>query len=496
MKKYFVLAFTPLFLFSCLEKKVEEVVPNIVVILADDIGLGDISYYQNALNPGQQYSETPNIDWLIENGMRFDVAHSPGTLCSPSRFGILTGIFPWKTSIPNGVWNPFKDVQKELTENNLALLAKKAGYQTAFIGKWGMGGNFEKTTGESLYNNYDLSKRSQGPLQLGFDYSFELPTGIQGFTYLAYENDQWFPLSPNSTISLLDTVQTKISIAKKLNKKPHQLGDSAWDPSAIGGLLVDKATAFIDTHFQNNPQNPFFLHFCSQAIHVPLVPSARFKKNKTYETDRAALVSEFDQQVGAIIASLEKNQALDNTIIFVSSDNGAFYDPDLQSYQSNLSLRGYKGSIWEGGSRVPFVVYQHGAIKPGSRSSTLISHIDVYASIADLLGFNNDSAPDSKSLLPILYNQESSYTPHSQLIMKDDNHNYFLKSDEYKLIYRFDEGKNMELVALFFLPDNEIEDPEKNLLNDPNYRDVVKRLTAEVEELMKESKKLTYEPKK
>jgi arylsulfatase A-like enzyme len=158
--------------------------PNIVVILADDIGPGDIGFYHRERTGNPEVIPTPNLDQLISEGMRFDDAHSAAPLCAPSRFGMLTGSYSFRNYKPYGVWGPWAKTGVDPEFTTSARIAKRAGYATAFFGKSGMGGGFKDsgitdTSWEERYKKYDLSVRTLGPNQLGFDYSFELPSGIQ-----------------------------------------------------------------------------------------------------------------------------------------------------------------------------------------------------------------------------------------------------------------------------------------------------------------------------
>ncbi len=177
--------------------------PNIVLIVADDIGLGDIGFYHRQRTGTAPLVETPHIDMFIQEGMRFDDAHTSASLCSPSRFGILTGNYSLRTSNPHGTWNSWKKPNIDTARyETLATLTRNAGYTTAFFGKFRFGGQFHP---EKNFHN-----RTFGPNQIGFDYAFELPSGIQGSPFAYYENNQWVPLRENSEIIELDRNQTRI----------------------------------------------------------------------------------------------------------------------------------------------------------------------------------------------------------------------------------------------------------------------------------------------
>jgi len=170
-----------------------EPLPNIVVVMADDIGLGDLSFYHRQRTGKEPIVQTPNLDRLIEEGMRFSDAHSPASLCAPTRFSMMTGNFSYRNARPWGVWTPEADALIEPEFTTVARIAKAGGYNTAFFGKWGLGGVWKGIPS-------DYSKMDAGALHYGFDYAVELPQGIQNKPYAFYENGKWMKLKPDSCV--------------------------------------------------------------------------------------------------------------------------------------------------------------------------------------------------------------------------------------------------------------------------------------------------------
>ena len=213
--------------------------PNIVVIMADDIGVGDLSFYHRQRTTREPAVQTPNLDRLVAEGMRFSDAHSPASLCAPTRFAMLTGNYPFR-NYQYGVWTPWAKSGVDPTFTTSARIAKAGGYHTSFFGKWGMGGGWKT-------RKADFSLMDGGALAHGFDDACELPQGIQNEPFAFYENRKWMKLKPDSTLKTLDAEQTGYSISKKL-KTRGGTGDSNWDPSLAGPILAAKAVAYIERH--------------------------------------------------------------------------------------------------------------------------------------------------------------------------------------------------------------------------------------------------------
>ena len=371
--------------------------PNVVLIFADDLGYGDLGCY------GATKVQTPNIDKLAAEGRRFTDAHSPSAVCTPSRYGLLTGEYPSR----KGIWGPCSHTQPLLIDTEkltLGQLFQNKGYATAAIGKWHLGFGEGKT---------DWNKPLRpGPLELGFDYYFGIPKVNSGFPYVYVENDSIVGYDPEDPLvfgkppfSETTTYPEATAGRKAANrfsgaKEAHAI----YDDERTGTLLTEKAVAWIE----ENKENPFFLYFPTPNIHHPFTPAQQFK-----DTSEAGLygdfIHEFDWMVGELMRCLERNGLAENTLVIVTSDNGGMYnfggqDAFEAGHRINGDLLGFKFGVWEGGHRVPFVARWPEKIEAGTTSNQLISGIDMLATFAALTdqAVGKKQLADSVNVLPAL----------------------------------------------------------------------------------------------
>ena len=472
--------------------------PNIVVVLADDVGPGDIGFYHRARTGEKEFIPTPHIDRLIAEGMRFDDAHSAAPLCAPSRFGMLTGSYSYRNYKPYGVWGPWEKTGVHPKFTTSAKIAKQAGYATAFFGKSGMGGQYEVVDAETKfawkdrYKRYDLARRTNGPNQWGFDYSFELPSGIQNAPFAFYENGAWMPLKPDSTWKLIGPKQNAYDISRKHNDLT-QVGDSNWDPTLAGPMLVDKARAYIRRHRDASQDQPFFMYYCTQAVHIPHTPPKEIDGIKiagTTSGPHGDMMKELDVQVGLLIKTLKEVGAYENTLFIFTSDNGGLAaDPEAEErgHDPTNGWNGLKGAVREGGHRVPFVATWPGVIEPGTQSAETISALDVVATIAAVAGqeIDRDQVMDSVNLLPLL-KQEEGAKGHAVLVHYSQTGKAALRQDEWKLHVYGKNLKNLKPKQLYNLKTNPSEDEEKDLLKNPEYAERAEQMLETLRECVKE----------
>ncbi len=459
--------------------------PNVIVVLADDIGVGDISYYRKMYSD-KVIVKTPTIDKLVNNGMVFTNAHSPAALCAPSRYAIMTGNHCYRSDFPWGVWGAYQESPIKPKQLTLGKLMKNAGYQTAFLGKWHLGGNYY-TKGDStkIYRGprnkpeteVDISKIvSGGPQSNGFDYSVTLAAGIQASPYAVYENGKLMPLENDSKISFIS--QKKMNkIGVKLDKL-EGLGDSNWDPHKIGGVLANKAVSYIESR---KAEKPFFIFYSTQAVHLPHTPSKELNGKKvagTTPSNHLDLVKELDIQIEMLVQTLKKKNLYDNTLIIITSDNGGLHTPNTlkANHNSSSMYRGHKNLCYEGGHRVPFIASWPNKIKPNSKSDVPIIGLDILATLADVTKqkINPNNALDSSTLLPLLLG-ESTANPHPFLMLQSGTaKEVIITENNYKLIIKVDKkdktDKTRTPYALFNLKENPTENEEKNLINIPKYK--------------------------
>ena len=474
--------------------------PNIVVLMADDLGPGDIGFYHQKRTGQPPVIPTPHIDSLIEQGMRFEDAHSAAPLCAPSRFGMLTGSYSYRGYRPYGVWSPAASSGIYPRFTTIADIAKQAGYATAFFGKWGTGGGFNDKNGNPAQpgknkgtpgKEIDWTVRTSGPNQHGFDYSFELPCGIQNEPFAFYENDQWVPLKPDSTFKRIGPEQNRFKFSRKETDKA-EFGDSNWDPTLAGPMLVEKAVQYIQKQASAEDSKPFFIYYCSQAVHIPHTPPAELNGVKIAGSTpgpHGDMVRELDVQTGMLIDTLKATGVYENTLFIFTSDNGGLAaDPAAKElgHDPTDGWRGLKGAITECGHRVPFIAVWPGIIKPGTESDETINALDIVATLAGVTGQEIDRKKimDSVNLLPLLTGEPGA-KGNETLVHYASWGGTAIRQGDWKLQMW---GKNMNSqkpMKLFNLKNNPGEDDDQNYLNNPEQKMRVDQMFKTYNRLLK-----------
>jgi arylsulfatase A-like enzyme len=398
--------------------------PNVLLILADDIGWGDFSCY----NPKGKIF-TPELDRLAATGIRFTAAHSPAALCSPTRYSVLTGNYPWRGRYPDGTWTYTGLTQFLPGQKTIGHFLRQVGYRTAMFGKSGIGTTYERIIAPEQPDF--ISKLSEGPVQWGFDYSYIIPRGHQIYPYAYYENNELVGDPKNIT-----TLEQNSHLGPI--KGPGMAG---WDSTAIGRTLTEKAAAFIDNHLAKNKaegtEKPFFIDFNSDGAHVPYTPPkelfGRSLAGKTKMTAHTDMVLEVDVLLGHFVRILKERNLYENTIIIVTSDNGGLtMERKRFGHDAVGGLRGQKGSVWEGGHRVPFIVHWGGdteansKIKPGSVSNQLVGIHDLVPTLCEIAGVEpgEDQALDSVSILPVLLGKQDENVPIRDNLLVQSQYGY------------------------------------------------------------------------
>lgn len=385
------LLFLLLILSSC--NKVAEY-PNLVFILADDMGYGDLS----SLNPASKII-TPNMDRIAAEGMVFIDAHSGSAVCTPTRYGILTGRYSWRSRLKQGVTWSWDQPLIEDGRQTVASLLQQKGYSTACIGKWHLGlGWTMDTTGIA-----DFSKNIHtGPNDNGFDYSFIIPASLDIPPYV-YIEDKTITAQP-------DTITENNS--KFGWWRPGHTG-ADFEHKQVLETFTDKAVAWIESQADED-EKPFFLYLPLAAPHTPILPTGRFEgiSNTNPYGDFVVMV---DHMIGRILDVLEKNELSNNTIVIVTSDNGCSPQADFAELASlghdpSYIYRGHKADIFEGGHRVPFLVRWPGKIKPGLQSEQIICLTDLMATMSEITGaeLKDNEGEDSYSFLRTLLKNKPS----------------------------------------------------------------------------------------
>lgn len=391
----------PLILASlCASFASAETPPNVIFILADDIGYGDFGCY------GATKIRTPNADKLASQGLRFTDAHAPSAVCTPTRYAFMTGEYAWRKP-GTGILPGIAGLIIEPGRTTVPSLLKRAGYETAVIGKWHLG--LGKTPTD--YN----TEIKPGPLEVGFDYAWIIPATGDRTPCVWVENHRVVNLDPADPIRLDYSVQRgePRSIVSGVPRIGEQLGGKAalWKDDLIADVLAEKSIKFIE----DNKSKPFFLYLATHDIHVPRVPHSRFRGTSDAGI-RGDAVHSFDWTLGRVLDALDRLKLADNTLVIVTSDNGGVLDTNgptdninsgdektNNGHAHNGVLRGNKGSAYEGGTRVPFIARWPGRIRPGT-SAALISHVDMLSTLASLTQqkLADSDAPDSHDILAAL----------------------------------------------------------------------------------------------
>jgi len=412
--------------------------PNIVVILADDLGYGDLSSY------GATEVSTPNIDRLAREGMRFTHAYSPSSVCTPTRYALLTGRYAWRTW--SGTTTLWADEPLLIDTARLTLpkLLQQVGYQTSIIGKWHLGFGAPGVPGwdDIKGPNYNLDLKP-GPLEVGFDYFFGVPH-VGQFPHIFIENHRIVNLDPQDPIEIvLDPrwQEEKVSYLQRLEGNPkHRFtgGRAAkYENEDLAVRLTEKAVEWIE----QQQQEPFFLYFAHRNVHGPLRPHERFVGTSEIGV-YGDFINELDWSVGEILDALDRKGFLDNTLILFSSDNGGVedYKPskfiEINGHPVNGPYFGQKTEVYEGGVHVPFIVRWPNVVEAGTRSDALITLNDLIATSADLLNVSLpwNAGEDSFSFLPVLTSSGSS-DPERQNVVLDSYQGLFaIRQGPWKLI--------------------------------------------------------------
>ena len=451
---------------------------NIVFIMADDMGYGDPRCYK----PASQIP-TPNMDRLAAEGLRFTDAHTPAAVCTPTRYGFLTGRYCWRTRLQNMVlWSEYEEPLIEPTRETVARVLQRAGYRTAAIGKWHLGLNFAKPgggfvrgktthmSGAGGTRDVDFTQPIQGgPTALGFDQSFILPGGINLEPHFWIENDR---------------VIGKPAVWRNTNA-PTRPGTSGlevhegwmtegWSDEAVGPTLTAKAEAFIAASAA--AKKPFFLYFASQAPHRNCTPPD-FARGKSQAGVRGDMVYEFDWSVGRVLAKLDELGIAKNTLVIVTSDNGAVPKSDEGedfSHKSNGALRGTKGGLFEGGHRVPFLVRWPGHAPAGKTNASLVVLTDLMVTFAQLVGQKLPAGAglDGWNVLPALRGAAMDASARPAVVLHSGAGLFAIRRGLWKLVF----DASLKPTQLYDLEHDLFE--EKNLIgNEPA---VVARLQDEL----------------
>lgn len=426
--------------------------PNIILILADDMGFGDTKCYN-----AESKISTPNIDQLAKEGMRFTDAHTNSSVCTPTRYGIITGQYAWRSSLKKGVTWSYDSLIIPKNTKTIATILKDKGYQTAAVGKWHLGLGWQKDK-DSVYFHKPLTA---GPTDLGFDYYYGVAASLDIPPYVYIENNTITEI-PNG-YSEGGSKTYKDDFWRKGLVAPN------FDHFNVLNHLTEKAEEKITKLSKDN--KPFFMYFALTAPHTPWIPKEKFK-GKSKAGNYGDLMAEVDDVVGRIERLTQELDIDKETIIIFTSDNGSALSSEMITnfqHLTNGNWRGRKGDIYEGGNRVPFIVKWPEKIAKGTQSDQLVSTTDFYASFADLVNENltqgeGSNQKDSHSFLPALLDHKVQKNMRKSMIYHSVVGMFALRDNDLVYIKGKGSGGFLEVSDT-----TEIQEPFQlyNLTNDP-----------------------------
>lgn len=498
-RRLYLISFT-LFIGTNYQSLGQETKPNIIIIMADDAGIGDYQPYSDLLGiSDEEKLITPYVDRLASEGLRFDNAHAAGSVCQPSRYGIITGLWPNDKYIHG----TSESLDSRLIGSDiitLGQLAKRAGYATSMFGKWHLDYIFTGAEGnaETHAKRADVTQPLQlGVQDYGFDYSFWVHKGVSGSEFFI-END--------SIVQLKDQILYK----EKFPEKPDWNGHKRWqtqkisdaesfkgikDKRVLGDVFTDKALDHLE--LLAKAEKPFFMYYAAVAPHAPHLPNdslngaplskgAKNALGNIVAGDRQKMVYENDIILGQFMEQLKRLNLEENTIVVFTSDNGAG-KPGVKNNHASGIYQGSKGTAWEGGHRIPLIIKWPGVIKPDTHSANLVSLIDFFATFKDITSSQDieTDKKNSKSFLPILN--------HTQILPRDAVISVKHKVEPYdeyvdgyfnvsvqnvlgeKLIAYFDpELKEYKPIAFYLLDTDPTE--SHNLINNSDVKNKIQEL--------------------
>ncbi len=406
--------------------------PNIIYILADDMGQGDTTAYNS-----EGKIPTPNLKKLAEQGMTFSNVHSNSSVCTPTRYGIMTGRYAWRTSLKNGVYGGYSQHMIDPKRETIASLLKKQGYATAMTGKWHLGMDMASSDGKKIHRGYgknaDLSKPiSNGPNSNGFDYYYGISASLNMSPHAYIENTQ----VQGDLVYLTDKKSVK---AFGLEGAKTGWAAKGFKQDQVQKTFIDKAINWIEHQQKSSPEKPFFVYVPLNSPHTPIVPSDKFI-GKSGLSAHGDFTMEMDHEIGRLMSALDKLNITDNTLVVFTSDNGTSPGSKLEPMQakghfSSMDYRGLKGSLYEGGHRVPFIVRWPNTVKGGTKTDHHGSLVDMMATVADITGVKlaDNAGEDSVSFLPVLAGKKQAETKRGVVYHSDAGY-YAIAQGKWKLV--------------------------------------------------------------
>jgi len=395
--------------------------PNIIFIMADDLGYGDVSCYNE-----NSKIITPYIDELAADGVMFTDAHTSSAVCTPTRYGIMTGRYNWRSTLKKSVLSGYSKALIPRERVTIASFLKDKGYKTAGIGKWHLGWDWANV--DAGTDSIDYSKKvGNGPSTLGFDYFYGFCGSLDMAPYVWIEND----------------MPTMVPV-----KETENTGKQSWwrkgptsedfDHEQVLPHITDKTISYIKENA--NKEEPFFIYMPLPAPHTPILPTEEFKGKSGLDNPYGDFVIMVDAMVGRVMAALEEQGIEENTILIFTSDNGCSNQADYEQlgtkgHDPSYLFRGHKADIFEGGHRVPYIVRWPAKVDPG-KTDQLICTTDLFATVADILqvNYSDNVAEDSYSYLPAL-KIESNATVRTSIVHHSINGSFAYRKNQWKAIF-------------------------------------------------------------
>jgi arylsulfatase A-like enzyme len=412
--------------------------PNILFILCDDLGIGDVRCF----NPDSRIP-TPNFDRLADAGMRFTDAHSSSSVCTPTRYSLLTGRYNWRSRLKSGVLGGLSPRLIEEGRLTVAQLLRNHGYHTAAFGKWHLGLDWTRVPGKTVaelaiensnqVRNVDYSQAFRnGPLALGFDYFHGISASLDMVPYTFIENDR---------VTVVPTDARSFPMMHGREARRTRFGPAApgFEAEDVLPALTRRAVEHVAQRADAaRAGRPFFLYVPLNAPHTPILPSKEWQ-GKSGLNAYADFVMQTDASIGEILSALERHNVASNTLVIATSDNGCSPEADFpalaaRGHRPSHVYRGAKADLFEGGHRVPFVARWPGRVPAGTTSDQLICLVDFMATCADLLGVKVPvgAAEDSVSFLPALLGRTNA-PARDTLIHHSINGSFAIRQGHWKL---------------------------------------------------------------
>jgi arylsulfatase A-like enzyme len=461
------------------QERLQSSKPNIILIVADDLGYGDLGSY------GATKIKTPTLDALASHGVKFNNAYAASSMCSPSRYSILTGRYSWRTRLKYGVLKYFDTPLINSDRSTIGEMLQRNGYYTACVGKWHLGMDWTvnekapENPAKNVFDSWDANSFQyidysvpvkNGPIERGFDYFYGITGSNNMQPYVFIENDR----------------VTQAPSEKEMAYDHYNPADRApnWNIRKVNIDLTNKAVEVINQHFKSNTDKPLFLYHPSTAPHRPCLPT--FTKGESQAGLRGDVIQELDWSVGEIIRALKENKAYENTLIIFTSDNGPRpgdpvywlnkykteteeyrdiyprlsenYKPELKNEKGNAiwkegwitydhkasgELLGFKSDAWEGGFRVPLLMSWPNHIKTSYENSNMLCLTDLYATIAEIIGEvpSTDEGVDSYSFLSNIDDKNANQVRKTMVLSGGASGAFVVLKDNWKYIEPSEKGR-------------------------------------------------------